>query len=42
MMVETIEDLDIEVKEVTMLNYTKKIKMVYPKAKEDLIDFLNM
>lgn len=39
MMVHTIEGLNKEVKDVAIVDYTKKIKVVYPKSKEELIDF---
>lgn len=28
--------------EVSLLDYTEQVKVVYPKAEEELIDFLNM
>lgn len=34
MMVETTEGLDTEVKKVTMLNYTEKMKVISPRADE--------
>lgn len=42
MMVETTEDLNIKVEDMIVVNYTEKMKMVYPKVEEELIDFLNM
>lgn len=42
MMVNTGEGLKTNVEEVSMLDYTEKMKVVYPKDKEKLIDFLNM
>lgn len=41
MMVETTKGLDREVKEVIVLDYTEKMKVVYPKAEGKLIDFLS-
>lgn len=42
MMVDTNVGLNMKVKEVSMIDYTEKIKVVYPKAGEELIDFLNL
>lgn len=41
MMVEATKDLDEEVKGVTVSDYTEKMKVVYPKTEEELIDILN-
>lgn len=41
MMVETTMGSNMKVEEVCMVDYTEKIKVVYPTAKEELIDFLN-
>lgn len=40
-MVETTECLNMEVEEVIVVEYAKKMKMAYPKNKEELINFLN-
>lgn len=40
-MVNVIKCLNIKVDEVTMLNYTEQMKVVYTKVEGDLIDFLN-
>lgn len=41
LIVGVIEALNTKIDEVNMLNYKEKVKMVYPKAEEELIDFLN-
>lgn len=41
MMVNIGEGLDKDVEEVSMLGYIEKMKVVYPKVEEELIDFLN-
>jgi hypothetical protein len=40
-MVEAMEVTDKQVQEVPEEEYTEKMKVVYPHAEEDLIDFLN-
>jgi hypothetical protein len=40
MMVEAMEVIDVQVQEIPEEEYTEKIKVVYPHAEEDLIDFL--
>jgi hypothetical protein len=41
MMVEAMEVTDVQIQEIPKKEYTEKIKVVYPHAEEDLIDFLN-
>jgi hypothetical protein len=41
MMVEAMEVTDVQIQEIHEEEYTEKIKVVYPHAEEDLIDFLN-
>lgn len=41
MMVDVVEGLDTKVDEVSMLDYTEQMKVVYPKAEEEWINFLN-
>lgn len=40
-MVDIVEGLDTKVDEVNMLDFTEKMKVVYPKVEEELFDFLN-
>lgn len=41
MVVDVTKDLDTKVDEVNMLNYTENMKMFYPRAEEEPIEFLN-
>lgn len=41
MMFDITEGIDKNVKEMTILDYIEKMKVVYPKDEEELIDFLN-
>jgi hypothetical protein len=41
MMVEAMEVTDVQAEEIPKKEYFEKIKVVYPRAEEDLIDFLN-
>lgn len=40
-MVEITEDSHLKAGEESMLDYVEKVKVVYPRVEEELIDFLN-
>jgi hypothetical protein len=41
MMVEAMEISQVQVQDISEEDYTEQMKVVYPQAKEDLVDFLN-
>lgn len=41
MTIDIIDNNNTQVVEVSPLDYTKHVKMVYPKVEEELVDFLN-
>ena len=41
MMVEAMEVTEMQTEEIPEKEYFEKMKVVYPRAEEDLIDFLN-